>query len=385
MKKKIKILRIIHSLNPIYGGPQNTIIDNSLSLIQNGIKVDILTSDNKSYQLKKKNNIKIFNKGPSLNEYGLNIKLFYWLIKNKKNYDFFIIHGLWSFYTLIARLMLKKRFFVFTHGQLDPFFSLNILKKIKKKLYWFLIEKNNLIASRSLLLTSDLEKKLITRTYVNTDGLKKTVVNYGISKPTFNKKKVLEVFYKRFPNLKSKNFLLFLGRFHEKKGCEILIHALKKLKEKNVVINIMFAGPNNKYKDDLRNLVKSFELDKQITWSDIISNELKWGAITASKGMVLSSHGENFGVSLIESLSCGKPVLTTYKVNIYPNILEKKCGFISKNNIKDFTKILFKFNNLNKAKHQILSENSIKCFNDNFSLDKKNNYFSNFFKKQKKI
>ena len=54
MKKKIKILRIIHSLNPIYGGPQNTIIDNSLSLIQNGIKVDILTSDNKSYQLKKK-------------------------------------------------------------------------------------------------------------------------------------------------------------------------------------------------------------------------------------------------------------------------------------------------------------------------------------------
>ena len=67
MKKKIKILRIIHSLNPIYGGPQNTIIDNSLSLIQNGIKVDILTSDNKSYQLKKKNNIKIFNKRLSLN------------------------------------------------------------------------------------------------------------------------------------------------------------------------------------------------------------------------------------------------------------------------------------------------------------------------------
>ena len=75
------------------------------------------------------------------------------------------------------------------------------------------------------------------------------------------------------------------------------------------------------------------------------------------------------------------------KSKLFPNynILEKKCGFISKNNIKDFTKILFKFNNLNKAKHQILSENSIKCFNDNFSLDKKNNYFSNFFKKQKKI
>jgi glycosyltransferase involved in cell wall biosynthesis len=382
MKKRIRILRIIHSLNPIYGGPQNAIIDNSLSLIQNGIEVDILTSDNENYQLKKKNNIKIFNKGPSLNEYGLNFKLFYWLFKNKKNYDFFIIHGIWSFYTLIARIILKKRFFVFTHGQLDPFFSLNFLKKIKKKLYWFLIEKNNLIASRSLFLTSDLEKKLITRTYVNTSGLKKIVVNYGISKPTFNKKQALKVFNKRFPTLKSKNFLLFLGRFHEKKGCEILIQALKKLKEKKVIINIMFAGPNNKYKDDLKNIAKSFELDKQIIWSDIISNELKWGAITASKGMVLSSHGENFGVSLIESLSCGKPVLTTYKVNIYPTILKKKCGFISKNNINDFSKILLKFNDLNIANYQILSNNSIKCFNDNFSLDKKNDYFSNFLKKQ---
>ena len=54
MKKRIRILRIIHSLNPIYGGPQNAIIDNSLSLIQNGIEVDILTSDNENYQLKKK-------------------------------------------------------------------------------------------------------------------------------------------------------------------------------------------------------------------------------------------------------------------------------------------------------------------------------------------
>ena len=45
MKRKInniKILRIIHTLDPVHGGPQNAIIDNSLSLIKNGISVDIL-------------------------------------------------------------------------------------------------------------------------------------------------------------------------------------------------------------------------------------------------------------------------------------------------------------------------------------------------------
>ena len=45
MIKKIKILRIISSINPKYGGPSKTIIDSSIALSKQGFKVDILTSD----------------------------------------------------------------------------------------------------------------------------------------------------------------------------------------------------------------------------------------------------------------------------------------------------------------------------------------------------
>ena len=385
MKKrinKIKILRIIHTLDPAHGGPQNAIIDNSLSLIKNGISVDILTSDIRNYHFKKIKNLRIINKGPSLNDYGLNFRLFYWLLKNKKKYSFILIHGIWQFYTLAARILFKNKYFVFIHGQLDPFFSLNLIKKIKKKLYWFLIERGNLISSKSLLLTSDLEKKLIAKTYVDTNELKKIVINYGITKPNFDKKKVVEIFYKKFPKLKNKKFLLFLGRFHEKKGCDVLIKALKKIKNKNISINVLLAGPDNQYKNDLKSIVKKLELNNEIFWSDIISKDLKWGAITASKGMVLSSHGENFGVSLAESLCCGKPVLSTYKVNIYPKIMEYKCGLISKDTINDFEKILLKFNNFDHLKLKNYSKNAIKCFNNNFNLNSKNNKLAIYLKKQ---
>ena len=86
-----------------------------------------------------------------------------------------------------------------------------------------------------------------------------------------------------------------------------------------------------------------------------MTGELKWGSILNSEGMVLSSHGENFGISLVEALSCAKPVLTTYKVGIYKDILKYKAGFISKDKPNDFAKILEKFK-LERVKFNYYSE-----------------------------
>ena len=382
-KKKIKILRIIHSLDPKYGGPQNAILDHSISLQKSGIKVDILTADNnKKFNSPKLKNIKVFYTGKGfLGDYGFNIKLFFWLLQNKDNYNYFIVHGLWSFYTLIARILLNKKYFVFSHGQLDPYFSLNFSKKIKKIIYWNLVEKQNLLSAKSLLLTTSVEKKLLNNTYVNTKQIKKNIVKYGILKSKINKKKVTNIFYNNFPFLKKKKFLLYLGRFHDKKGCNILISALKKLSKKNIRINVLFAGPNNEDKDKLKALSKNYGLEKNIFWSDIITNDLKWGAITASSGMALSSHGENFGVALVESLRCARPVLTTYKVNIYKDILKSNAGFIAKDNSNDFAKILNKFSKLNKTQKNQLSINAYNCFRKNFNLSKGKNNLVKLLKK----
>ena len=381
-KNKIKILRIIHTLDPTSGGPQNAILDNTISLQKLGIKVDILTGDKKKINLPKLKKIKVFNKGIGwFGDYGFNIKLFLWLLKNKDNYDYFIVHGLWSFYTLASRILLHKKYFVFVHGQLDPYFALNHFKKIKKIIYWILIERQNLLSSKSLLLTSTIEKQLLDKTFVNTNGITKTIVKYGILNEKINKKKVTDIFYENFPHLKKKNFLLFLGRFHHKKGCDILIKSLNKLAKQNIRLNILLAGPNtgstNEYKNELKNLSKKYQLEKNLFWSDAIFGDIKSGAILASKGMVLASHGENFGVSLVESLSLKRPVITTNKVNIYKQILKYKAGLISNNNVNDFSKKLKQFYLLNKKQILEMSNNSYRCFDENFNLSKKD---KNFYK-----
>ena len=381
-KKKIKILRIISTLNPKYGGPSKAIIDSSLVLSQKGFQVDILTCDRKTEIFFKSKRIKIINKGPSLfGTYWFNPKLFFWLKTNKNKYDSFIIHGIWQFKTLMARLLIKKKYYVFLHGQLDPFFETNFFKLIKKKFYWFLFEKQNLINAKSILLTSKGEMQTLSKTFVDTNNIKKKIVKYGIIEPKFRKQELKRKFYRKFQQLKNKDFFLFLGRFHEKKGCEIIIEAVKKL-GKNFNDLILMAGPleNNAYERKIINLLRKYNLDKKIIISDAIFNDLKWAAIQESKAMLLPSHGENFGVSLVESMCCRKPVLTTNKVNISKEILRFKAGYISNDDVNSFKRIIKNFNSLNKSKIKKMSQNAHLCFKTNFNLNSDKDSLYNLIK-----
>ena len=174
-KKKIKILRLVASLDPKYGGPQNGIISSNTQLIKSGFKIDMVAFDPKKLINNEYKNIKIINFRSFIGKnYRFSLKFFFWLWKKRKDYEFFIVHGIWQFNSLAARLLLaNKKYFVFTHGQLDPYFSLEFFKKIKKKIYWNLIEKKNLIKSQAILLTSNDEKINLKNTYVNTNKIKK--------------------------------------------------------------------------------------------------------------------------------------------------------------------------------------------------------------------
>ena len=373
MKKKIKILRIITSLNPKYGGPSRATVESSLNLVKQGFEVHILTRDQSNSNFFKDKNVKVFNKGSYLKIYDFNLRLLFWFLKNRVNYEKIIVHGIWEFNTFLVRIFSKKKYYVFAHGQLDPFFATQKFKKIKKQIYWYLFERKNLLLSKALILTSLIEKKLLDKTFVNTKGITKKVISYGVNPPKFNKKKVINLFYRRFPNLKNEKFLLFLGRFHQKKGCDDLIKAIKKVNDKGLNIKVLFVGPLNSYKTTLQMLSSKYKLDNNIFWSNMLLDDLKWGAINASSAMVLSSNGENFGVSLVESLSCSKPVLTTSKVGIHKEISIFKAGFVSKNNSTSFSKILEKFTKLNKSSLKVMSANALNCYNYNFNLSKSKN------------
>ena len=113
MKNNIRLLRIISTLDPRYGGPSRSIVDSSLSLASKGIEVDIVTNDPPESKFYKGNKINVINTGSKFFSKSFNPFLFFWVLKNKKKYSDYIIHGIWELNTLIAKILLKKKILCF--------------------------------------------------------------------------------------------------------------------------------------------------------------------------------------------------------------------------------------------------------------------------------
>ena len=65
-----------------------------------------------------------------------------------------------------------------------------------------------MLHSIAILLTSLGEKESIKKTFVNTSGIKKKIISYGIIKPKINKKKILRKFFTKLKVNKWSNLKL---------------------------------------------------------------------------------------------------------------------------------------------------------------------------------
>ena len=391
-KRRLRVLSIIGTLVPKNGGPAKTILDQNVYFSKvKKYRAEIISLDRK-HNLPKYfhnlNNISYFPRNSffskfkllGINRYPIQLNFLNWLIKNKNNYDVFILHGIWDFKNLIARLFIKNKYYVFLHGTLNPYERKSFFKYLKKKIYWFLIEKKNLLNAKAVLFTSKEEKKLSNNTFINTDDLNKLTVDYGIILEKYNESACSNKLFKTYPFLKNKKYYLFMGRVDPKKGCDILLQSIYLLGNK-FKSNLVFAGDyNNSTGEELKRLVTKLDLQEKVFFLGHVADDIKSGVLTNSKAMLLCSHDENFGISLVESLGYGKPVLTTYKVNTYKKILAYKAGYIANDNAKSFCRIINKFENLNLKQKRLMSKNARNCFNENFNLLNKKNFIPDFEK-----
>jgi glycosyltransferase involved in cell wall biosynthesis len=370
----MKILRLISSVDPKYGGPIEGV--NQLSAVHQsmGIEVDICSLDSPDAEYVRNSATNVFALGPAYTKYAYSPRLLPWLKTHANEYDAVIVQGLWQYVGFAVWRALSGTsipYFVFTHGMLDPWFKYTYpLKHLKKWLYWPWFEYRVLRDAKKVIFTSE-EERLLARESFWLYQVNEAVTAYGVGNPPEGEVELRENFLKRYPNLQGKRIALFLSRIHEKKGCDLLIEAFAKISQNDESIHLVMAGPDQTgWVAKLKVLAESLGIAHRITWTGMLEGDMKWGAYFAAEIFCLPSHQENFGIVVAEALACGKPVLISNKVNIWREIEEDAAGFVADDTLAGTIMNFERWLKLRPTEYQEMQTHSKQCFKKHFHVQR---------------
>ena len=379
----MKILRSIHSLNPAIGGPLESMKQSSLVLARRGHEVEIVSLDPHNGPGVHEFPGTVHALGPGHGSYGYAPGFVPWIKERHRDYDAVVVHGLWQYNSFGVWRALRRTptpYFVFPHGMLDPWFNRTYpLKHLKKLLYWPWAEYRVLRDAAAVLFTSEEERRLARQSFA-LYRCNEVVVNYGTAAPDVDLQAARNDFLNRFPSLREKRVLLFLGRLHEKKGCELLIQAfaalLRRLPPDGHPWHLLIAGPwgDEGYLQQLKRLARE---EPSITFSGMLTGNLKWGAFRTAEVFVLPSHQENFGIAVVEALACGTPVLISNKINIWREVVEDGAGFAEEDDLDGVTRLLERWTKTSPPLRAEMSANARESFARRFEINQAVDSFLN--------
>ena len=369
----MKILRSTHTVNPELGGPIESIKQSSAALQRRGHEVEIISLDAPNDPWVRDSALPVRALGPGLGSYGYTPRFSDWIRERRSNYDAVIVHGIWqysSFGVWRALAGTQTPYFVFPHGMLDPWFKRTYpLKHIKKLFYWPWGEYRVLRDAAAVLFTSEEERRLARESFGRYRCNEK-VVNYGTAAPA-NLDDAREKFLEAFPNLREPRFLLFLGRLHEKKGCDLLIEAFVKLQNSSdAPRHLVMAGPcsDDVYLRRLKQIAAG--AGDSITFPGMLTGDVKWGALSAADAFVLPSHQENFGIAVAEALACGTPVLISNKINIWREIEADGAGYVENDDLPGTINLLKRWRATPEISRAEMRANARRCFANRFEIER---------------
>ena len=374
-RNKFRLLRVISSVNPLGGGPIEGIKQLYLPMKEYDIELEVVCCDEPGALWLASCELPLVHAlGRSYTSYCYSPNLLKWLRKNMARFDAVIVHGLWQYHGYAVRRALigtTVPYYVFTHGMLDPWFkSVYPLKHLKKWLYWFWFEYQVLRDAKAVLFTSE-EERLQAKKSFWLYRCSEKVTAYGTSMPPPDSINLKECFFLQYPQLRAKRLLLFLGRIHEKKGCDLLISAFAQVADADPDLHLVMAGPDQTgWVDELKRRALKLGIASRITWTGMLYGDNKWGAYYAAEVFCLPSHQENFGIAVAEALACGIPVLISNKVNIWREIDSHGAGIIGEDSIEGTSKTLSQWLSLTNEKKQQMKDAALQCFAARFRIDK---------------
>jgi glycosyltransferase involved in cell wall biosynthesis len=345
----------------------------SKGLQQHGVEIEIVALDKAESPWLREQSLTVHALGEGLTSYRYSRALPRWLKEHGDKFDCAIVHGIWQHHSFAVWQRFHKTaipYFVFPHGMLDPWFKRTFpLKHLKKWLYWPWADYRVLRDAAAVIFTSEEERSRARRSFWLYRA-KEKISPLGIEEPRPAGPEARHLFLAKFPEIEKMRMLLFLGRIHPKKGCDLAIDALPR-RASGEPVSLVVAGPDQiGWMRQLRERVARVDVSPHVTFAGMLEGPLKRGAYENADAFILPSHQENFGMSVIEALSFGVPVLISDRVNIWREIAADHAGYVEPDDLAGTTRLIERWLHTSPDEQNLMRVNARNCFLRRFEINR---------------
>ncbi len=178
------------------------------------------------------------------------------------------------------------------------------------------IEQEKIIFSKARGITATTEGEFENyKYYYDFESENMVIIPPGVDVETYRPLKEGE---EENPTGLPENYILALARIDHNKGFDLLVHAFALLARKYPDFYLVIGGGSSKpkqpeidLKDELVQIAKSYDLEDRVILSGYVPDEMMAPYYRNAKVFVLSSRFEPFGMTVIEAMACGTPVVVT--------------------------------------------------------------------------
>jgi glycosyltransferase involved in cell wall biosynthesis len=193
------------------------------------------------------------------------------------------------------------------------------------------------------------------------------LVKFGVKKPIYVIHNAIPI--KESETVKTNPYqFVYVGRLVFYKNIQVVIRALKLVKEKFPKINLIIIG-KGPYRNDLEKLVEKYSLQNNVTFKGHVSEEEKNHLIASSQALVFPSLFEGFGLVILEAFMQKKPVLVS---NVRPmtDIVEhQKTGLVLPANDEKTWADAFEYILSNSQATQMMGQEGRKMLEEKFTIE----------------
>ena len=343
---RLKVLHVVSNVDPESGGPTRVLTDLAKHQTEAGHSITICTTDrtNTGSGIEPAALVPLRHSGAQLECFRADVptilysrSMHTWLKRSIENFDIVHVHGLYRFPTTYAAALARKRavpYIIRPHGSLDPYLYRRSTKNhlVLKRIYERLFDLPNLHGASAIHYTTEEERQRVEFLKLRSSSF---VLPNGIDWSRFERLPHRGAFRKQL-GVGDAPLVLFLGRLHFKKGLDLLIPAFARVRQAIPSAVLVIAGPDHDgYARKVREWVARHQLTAAVSLVGPLIGADTVSAYVDSDLFVLPSYTENFGVSVVEAMACGVPVVISDQVNIHRETVAAHAGVVTRCDIAD--------------------------------------------------